>query len=113
MAKLYSLARVSTATVGTGTITLGAAVSGCLTFAQAGAADGDIVAYGIRDGVNGEVGYGTYTASGTTLTRTVTKSTNSNNAISLSGNAEVFITARAEDMVRRSVHGIFGIQNFR
>jgi hypothetical protein len=36
IAKLYNLARVSTATTGTGTITLGAAVSGYLTFALAG-----------------------------------------------------------------------------
>lgn len=98
MARLYNLARVTTSTTGTGTITLGAAVSGYLTFALAGASDGDIVAYGIKDGANSEVGTGTYTSAGTTLTRTVTKSTNSNTAISLSGSAEVFITARAEDI---------------
>lgn len=90
---------MTTATVGTGTITLGAAVSGYLTFANAGIATGDIVSYGIKDGANSEVGTGTYTTSGTTLTRTVTKSTNSNAAISLSGAAEVYITARAEDLV--------------
>lgn len=89
---------MTTATVGTGTITLGAAVSGYLSFAGAGAANGDIVSYGISDGTNSEVGTGTYTTSGTTLTRTVTKSTNSNTAISLSGTAQVFITARAEDI---------------
>lgn len=99
MAKLYNLARVSTATTGTGTITLGSAVSGYLTFALAGVVDGDIVGYGIKDGANSEVGSGTYTASGTTLTRTVTTSTNSNAAISLSGTAEVYITARAQDLV--------------
>lgn len=98
MAKLYNLARVSTATTGTGTITLGSAVSGFLTFANAGVSDGEIVSYGIKDGSNSEVGYGTYTASGTTLTRTVRRSTNSNAAISLSGSAEVFITALAEDL---------------
>ena len=99
MAKLYNLARMTTATTGTGTITLGSAVSGYLTFLQAGAVDGDVVSYAIKDGANSEIGYGTYTASGTTLTRNVTKSTNSNAAISLSGSAEVFITARAEDIV--------------
>lgn len=98
MAKLYNLARVSTATTGTGTITLGTAVSGFLTFANAGVSDGEIVSYGIKDGSNSEVGYGTYTASGTTLTRTVRRSTNANAAISLSGSAEVFITALAEDL---------------
>jgi len=97
MAKLVNLARVSTATTGTGTITLGSAVSGYLSFSGAGVSDGDAVAYGIKDGANSEVGYGTYTATGTTLSRNVTKSTNSDAAISLSGSAEVFVTARAED----------------
>lgn len=99
MSKLYNLARMSTTTTGTGTITLASAVSGYLTFALAGVANGDVISYGIKDGSNSEVGTGTYTSSGTTLTRTVTKSTNSNTAISLSGAAEVFITARAEDLL--------------
>ena len=99
MALLYNLSRVSTATTGTGTITLGSAVSGYLTFALAGVADGDTVSYGIKDGANSEVGTGVYTSAGTTLTRSVTKSTNSDAAISLSGSAEVFITPRAEDLM--------------
>lgn len=90
--KLYDLARMSTTTTGTGTITLGSAVSGFLSFAAAGVSNGDIVGYAISDGANSEVGYGTYTTSGTTLTRTVIKSTNSDSTISLSGSAEVFIT---------------------
>src|SRR5258708_36522670 len=98
MAKLYNLARMTTATTGTGTITLGAAVSGYSTFAQSGANDGDALSYGIKDGTNSEVGTGTYTASGTALTRSVTKSTNGNAAISLSGGAEGFIPPRAEDL---------------
>ena len=98
MAKLYSLARMTTATTGTGTITLGNAVSGYLSFANAGIQNGDIVSYGIRDGTDSEVGRGTYTASGTTLTRNVIKSTNSDAAINLSGSAEVYITAIAEDI---------------
>ena len=102
MAKLYNLARMTTATVGTGTITLGSAVAGFLTFAQAGIADGDLVSYGIKDGSNSEVGVGTYSASGTTLARAPTKSTNSDAAISLSGSAEVFITVRAEDVTLAS-----------
>jgi hypothetical protein len=98
LAKLYNLARVSTATTGTGgTITLGSAVSGFLTFAQAGIADGDTVTYAIQDGASSEIGRGVYTSSGTTLTRSVLKSTNSNAAISLSGTAQVFITPAAED----------------
>lgn len=98
MAKLYNLARMTTATTGTGTITLGAAVSGYLTFALAGAANGDVVDYAIKDGSNSEHGTGTYTTSGTTLTRTVTSSTNGNAAINLSGTAEVFISPRAQTL---------------
>jgi hypothetical protein len=98
MAKLFNLARMTTATVGAGTITLGSAVTGFLTFANAGVANLDVVTYSIKDGANSEIGYGTYTSSGTTLTRNVTKSTNSNAAISLSGSAEVAITGRAEDL---------------
>jgi hypothetical protein len=98
MGKLYNLARMSTATTGTGTITLGSAVTGFLSFAGAGVQDGETVSYGIRDGVHSEIGTGAYTSSGTTLTRVVEKSTNSDAAISLSGTAEVFITARAADM---------------
>lgn len=97
MAKLFNLARMGTATTGTGTITLGSAKSGFLSFAGAGVSDGDVVSYGIKDGTNSEVGTGVYTSSGTTLTRNVTNSTNSDAAISLSGSAEVFITALAED----------------
>lgn len=98
MAKLYNLARMTTATTGTGTITLGAAVNGYLTFAQAGVANGEVVDYAIKDGSSSEQGTGTYTSSGATLTRTVTRSTNSNAPINLSGTAEVFISPRAETL---------------
>ena len=97
MAKLYNLARMTTATTGTGTITLGVAVAGYLTFANAGVQNGDVLFYGINDGSSSEVGYGTYTSSGTTLTRNVIKSTNSNAAINLDGSAQVYVTALASD----------------
>src|SRR5579884_461313 len=101
-AKIYDMARMTTATTGTGTITLGSVVSGFLTFAGAGVANGDIVFYAIEDGNNREVGTGTYTSSGTTLTRTVLKSTNANAAISLSGSAQVFISPLAEGLTDAS-----------
>ena len=40
-----------------------------VSFAQAGAQTGDVVSYRIRDGANWELGRGTYTAAGLTLTR--------------------------------------------
>lgn len=96
--KLVNRAKMGTATTGTGTITLGSAESGYQTFAAAGVADGDVVRYVIEDGTDWEIGTGTYTASGTTLSRTVSESTNSDAAISLSGSAVVFVTAVAEDV---------------
>jgi hypothetical protein len=98
MSKLYNLARMTTATTGTGTITLGSAVSGFLSFSGAGVSNAETVTYAIEDGSNREIGTGTYTSSGTTLSRSVTKSTNSDSAISLSGSAQVFITPRTEDI---------------
>lgn len=106
MAKLYNLARMATATTGTGTITLGSAVSGHLSFAAAGAANGDTVTYAIEDGLSSEIGRGVYTSSGTTLTRSVLRSTNSNTAINLSGSAQVFITAAAEDLPQNGLGGL-------
>jgi hypothetical protein len=102
MAKLYNLARMTTTTTSTGTITLGSAVTGFLSFAGAGIANGDIIDYAINDPgtapTASEIGTGTYTSSGTTLTRNVTSSTNSNAAINLSGNAHVFISPRAQSL---------------
>ena len=94
---LFNLARMTTATTGTGTITLGSAVAGALSFSDAGVLNGQTVTYSIKDGASSEVGRGVYSSSGTTLTRGPLFSTNSNAAIELSGTAEVFITAVAED----------------
>lgn len=104
---MYNLARMTTGTTGTGTITLGAAVPGFLTFAQAGVANGETVVYGIRDGNNSEVGTGVYTSAGTTLTRTVLKSTNSDSAINLSGAAQVYITALKEQIANLTENNVF------
>jgi len=98
MAVLKNRAKMSTSTTGTGTITLGSAEDGYQTFADAGVANADVVRYIIEDGNNFEIGTGTYTSSGTTLSRTVSESSNSNNAINLSGSATVFIGATAEDI---------------
>lgn len=97
MVKLVNRAKMTTATTGTGTITLGSASDGYQTFAAAGVSDGDTVRYTIEDGNAFEIGSGVYTASGTTLSRTVSESSNSNNALNLSGNAVVFVTAASED----------------
>lgn len=89
-----------TATTGTGTMTLGGAIDSASrgkfrTFAQAGIPDGATVSYGLLDLGTGhrETCRGVYTATGTTLTRVTLASTNGNNPIDLSGNAEVVVTA--------------------
>lgn len=99
MAKLFNLARMTTATTGTGTVTLGSAVSSYLTFANAGVQNGDVVTYVIEEGANREIGRGTYTSSGTTLSRdTVLNSTNGGAKINLAGAATVFIDVAAQDI---------------
>lgn len=107
MAKFLNRAGMTTATTGTGTITLGSAITDStngdyLTFAEAGIADGNIVRYLITDGSNVEGGTGTYTSSGTTLSRdTVTFSkiggTAGTTNLTLSGSAKVYIVPLAED----------------
>jgi hypothetical protein len=99
MAKLFNLAGMDSATTGTGTLTLGSALAGLLTFANAGVVDGDVISYSIVDGTSTEVGTGTYTASGTTLTRTtVINSTNSGSKIDCSGSQKVYISVLASDI---------------
>ena len=57
----------TTATTGTGTFTVDGAVGGFDSFAEIG--DGNTTYYSCTDGTDFEVGIGTYTASGTTLSR--------------------------------------------
>jgi len=90
-----------TTTVGTGTLTLGGAVLGFQSFAAIG--NGNTTYYAISDPVTGdwEVGIGTYTASGTTLSRTtVFESSNSGSLVNFAaGTKNVFCTYPAERAV--------------
>lgn len=97
MVTLVNRAKMTTATTGTGSITLGSAVSGFQTFAAAGAITNDVVRYVIEDGTDWEIGIGTYTSSGTILSRTLTQS-NTGSLLNLSGSATVYVTATAEDI---------------
>jgi hypothetical protein len=91
----------STTTTGTGTITLGAAAVGFQAFSVIG--DGNTTYYTIVDTVNGtwEVGIGTYTSSGTTLSRdTVLESSNSGSLVNFAaGSKDVFVAYPAERAV--------------
>lgn len=96
--KLYDLVKAYCSTTGTGSLILGDAVPGFLSFAGGGVSNGDTVRYCVRDGASTEMGWGVYSSTGPTLTRNVTKSTNSNNPISLSGASIVFITVSKDDI---------------
>jgi hypothetical protein len=93
-------------TTGTGTLTLGGAASGFQSFSVIG--DGNSTYYAIVDSTAGtwEVGIGTYTSSGTTLSRDVIlESSNSGAAVNFASNPkDVFVTYPAE----RSVIGGMG-----
>jgi hypothetical protein len=101
MTKLVNRAKMTTATTGTGTLTLGSAVDGFQTFAAAGVANADVVRYVIEDGDAWEIGLGTYTTSGTTLTRGSIESS-TGTALNLTGDAVVFVTAAGQDIVQPS-----------
>ena len=89
----------TTTTTGTGTLTLAGAVTGFQSFAVVG--DGNTTYYTVTDGTNWEVGVGTYTASGTTLSRdTILASSNSGSAVNWgAGSKDVFLTYPAERAV--------------
>jgi hypothetical protein len=53
----------------------------------------------IEDGNDWEIGTGIYTASGTTLTRSVTESSNAGAALNLTGSAVVYVSATAADIL--------------
>ncbi len=106
MPLLFNRARMTTATTGTGTITLGSAVSGMQTFASAGVSDTNVVRYVIEDGDAWEIGEGTYTATGTTLSRTLLESS-TGSLLSLTGSAEVFIDAASGDIQQPPSEGAF------
>ena len=84
--------KVSATTTGTGTFNLGPAISGYDDFSVIG--DGNTTYYTIVLDTEWEVGVGTYTASGTTLSRdTVLSSSNSGSLVNFSaGTKEVFVT---------------------
>jgi hypothetical protein len=89
----------TTTTTGTGTITLAGAATGFQSFAAIG--DGNTTYYAISGGSQWEVGLGTYTASGTTLSRdTVFASSNAGALVSFSaGTKDVICTNPATKAV--------------
>jgi hypothetical protein len=90
--------RETSATTGTGPITLGGALAGFQSFSVIGNAN--TTYYGIVNAAANEweVGIGTYTASGTVLSRdTILESSNGGTAVNFSaGTKDVFVTYPAE-----------------
>lgn len=99
---------------GTGTITLSGSVTGFQSFSVIG--NGNTTYFAIYDPVSGdwEVNYGTYTSSGTTLTRNATplSSSNSGALVNFTGVVDVFVTYPSENAVWRDTSGVVVQQNF-
>jgi hypothetical protein len=91
----------TTTTTSTGTYTLAGAATGFQSFSVIG--NGNQTYYTVTNGTDWEVGIGTYTSSGTTLSRDVIlESSNSGNAVNWgAGTKDVFVTYPAE----RAVYG--------
>ena len=86
----------TTTTTSTGSYTLAGAVGGYQAFSVIG--NGNTTYYAVTNGTDWEVGIGTYTLSGTVLSRdTILESSNSGNAVNWSaGVKEIFCTYPAE-----------------
>jgi hypothetical protein len=99
--------KVTTTTTGTGTLSLASAATGFQDFSVIG--DGNTTYYAISSalGSEWEVGIGTYTASGTTLSRdTILGSSNSGSAVNFSaGTKDVYVVYPASKAVMKDASG--------
>jgi hypothetical protein len=111
MTVFFDLVRVYCTTVGSGgplalggAVTFGGTAKAFRSFADAGIPDGAALSWAIEDlGVPGrEAGTGVYSAGAGTLTRNTTSSTSGNNPLALSGQAQLYVTALAADLVNAS-----------
>jgi hypothetical protein len=93
--------RETTTTTGTGTITLGGAATGFQSFSVIGNANTTFYTIQLANTNEWEVGVGTYTLSGTTLSRdTILESSNGGSAVNFSaGSKDVFVTYPAEKAI--------------
>ena len=93
--------RETTTTTGTGTITLGGAATGFQSFSVIGDSNTTFYTIQLSNTNEWEVGVGTYTLSGTTLSRdTILESSNGGSAVNFSaGTKDVFVTYPAEKAI--------------
>jgi hypothetical protein len=101
----------TTTTTGTGTVTLAGAVTGFQSFSAIGDTNTTYYAIVLPGGTEWEIGIGTYTSSGTTLSRdTILASSNSGSAVNFSaGSKNVFCTYPAGKSVYQDASGNVGI----
>lgn len=100
----------TSATTGTGTLTLAGAVTGYQAFSAA-FVTGQTVYYAVTNGTAWEVGRGTYTTSGTTLSRdAVLASSNSGSLVSFTGTLNVWCDLPAGVLVDRGLAVAFHAQ---
>ena len=93
--------RETTTTTGTGTVTLGGAATGFQSFSVIGNGNTTFYTIQLANTNEWEVGIGTYTSSGTTLSRdTILESSNNGSAVNFSaGTKDVFVTYPAEKAI--------------
>jgi len=93
--------RETTTTTGTGTVTLGGAATGFQSFSVIGNGNTTFYTIQLANTNEWEVGIGTYTSSGTTLSRdTILESSNGGTAVNFSaGTKDVFVTYPAEKAI--------------
>jgi hypothetical protein len=103
---VYDRVQETTATTGTGSITLGGAVAGYQTFAVVG--NGNTTYYTILNGSAWEVGIGTYSTSGPTLARTTVLANSNGNTspITLSGSSSVWVDYPAGKAIYYDASGV-------
>lgn len=110
MAYLFlNRARMSVASApGTGSIALGSAASGFQSFSSAGATTGDTFSYVAEDGLNWEIGTGTYSSSGPSLARTTITQTSAGGTSPLTLSASTIVTAtiRGSDIGAGTLAGL-------
>lgn len=93
-------------TEGVGTLTLSGSTFGSFQTFEDTIGNGNITYYCIENGVNFEIGVGTYSSVGNTLSRdTVLQSSNSDNKINLAGVSTVFCVVPAEKLLYTDENG--------
>ena len=102
---VFDRVQETTATTGTGPITLAGAVAGFQSFAVIG--NGNTTYYAIVNGTDWEVGVGTYSTTGPLLARTtvLANSLGTTVAINLAGSSNVFVTYPAGKSVNLDASG--------